>query len=63
MVEAVVEVDLEINIKINKFKISQKIQDMAMEEETKEQGGVIEAEVDGSNMIIVIQMVVGYVAK
>ena len=33
------------------------------EEETKEQGGEIEAKVDGSNVITVIQMVAGYVAK
>ena len=36
---------------------------MAKEEETKVQGGVIEAKVDGSNVITVIQMVFGYVAK
>ena len=41
----------------------QKMQVEAEEEETKEQGGVIEAKVDGSNVIIVIPMVVGYVAK
>ena len=48
---------------ITKIKIMQKMQVVAEEEETKEQGGVIEAEVDGSNVITVIQMVVGYVAK
>ena len=41
----------------------QKIQVVVEEEETKEQGGVIEAEVDGSNVITVIQMVARYVAK
>jgi len=33
------------------------------EEETKEQGGVIEAKVDGSNVITIIQMVARYVEK
>ena len=48
---------------ITKIRIMQKMQVVAEEEETKEQGGVIEAEVDGSNVITVIQMVAGYVAK
>ena len=48
---------------ITKIRIMQKMQVVAKEEETKEQGGVIEAEVDGSNAITVIQMVAGYVAK
>ena len=39
---------------ITKIRIMQKMQVMAEEEETKEQGGVIEAEVDGSNVITVI---------
>ena len=48
---------------ITKIRIMQKMQVVAEEEETKEQGGVIEAKVDGSNVITVIQMVAGYVAK
>ena len=64
MVEAMVEVDLEISIKINKFRISQKIQDVAMEKETREQGGVQEVEVAGSSKdIITILMHVGFVAN
>ena len=56
----VVVVDLATIIEI---KIMQKMQVVAEEEETKEQGGVIEAEVDGNNAITVIQMVARYVAK
>ena len=41
----------------------QKMQVMAEEEEAKEQGGVIEAKVDGSSTITVIQMVARYVEK
>ena len=48
---------------ITKIRIMQKMQVVAEEEETKEQGGVIEAEVDGNNAITVIQMVARYVAK
>ena len=48
---------------ITKIRIMQKMQVVAEEEETKEQGEVIEAKVDGSNVITVIQMVAGYVAK
>ena len=58
--DVVVVVDLAT---ITKIKIMLKMQVMAKEEETKEQGGVIEAKVDGSNAIIVIQMVARYVAK
>ena len=58
--DVVVVVDLAT---ITKIRIMQKMQVVAEEEETKEQGGVIEAEVDGTNAIIVIQMVAGYVAK
>ena len=38
----------------HQIKIMQKMQVVAKEEETKEQGGVIEAKVDGSNVITVI---------
>ena len=48
---------------ITKIKIMHKMQVVAKEEETKEQGGVIEAKVDGSNAITIIQMVARYVAK
>ena len=58
--EVVVVVDLAT---ITKIKIMHKMQVVAEEEETKEQGGVIDAEVDGNNVITVIQMVAGYVAK
>ena len=39
---------------ITKIKIMQKMQVVAEEEETKEQGGVIEVEVDSSNAITII---------
>ena len=58
--DVVVVVDLAT---ITKIKIMQKMQVVAKEEETKEQGGVIEDKVDGINMIIVILMATRYVAK
>ena len=58
--DMVVVVDLAT---ITKIRIMQKMQVVAKEQETKEQRGVIEAEVDGSNTIIVIQMVAGYVVE
>ena len=58
--DVVVVVDL---ASITKIRIMQKMQVVAEEEEIKEQGGVIEAEVDGNNAITIIQMVAGYVAK
>ena len=39
---------------ITKIRIMQKMQVVAKEEETKEQGGVIEAKVDGNNVITVM---------
>ena len=58
--DVVVVVDLAT---ITKIRIMQKMQVVVEEEETKEQGGVIKAKVDGSNVITVIQMVARYVAK
>ena len=63
LVEAVVEAGLEISIKINKLRISQKIQDVAVEEETREQGGVQGEEVASSNKDRITNMMhVGFVA-
>ena len=56
------EASLAISIKISKFRILQKIQDVAMEEETREQGGVQEEEVASSSKDkITILMHVGFV--
>ena len=49
--DMVVVVDLAT---ITKIRIMQKMQVVAEEEETKEQGGVIEVEVDSSNAITII---------
>ena len=61
--DAVVVVDLVTITKISKIKIMQKIQVVEEEEETREEGGALEAAVDGNKGITVTQMVVGYAAK
>ena len=57
------EAGLEISIKINKFRILQKIQDVAVQEEPREKGGVQEEEVIGSKDKVIILMHVGFVAN
>ena len=56
------EVDLAINIKINKIETMQEIQDVIEEEEIREQGGAQEEEVDGNRDKAIIMMYVGFVA-
>ena len=62
LVEAVVEVDLITNNKINKIRATQKIQVMAKEEEIKEAGGVQEEEVVANKYKVIIIMHVGFLA-
>ena len=61
--DVAVVVDLETITKINKIKIMQKMQVVEEEEDIREQGGALEAKVDGNKETTVIQMVVGFVAK
>ena len=58
-----VVVDLVTITKISKIRIIQKMQSVEEEEETREEGGALEAEVDGNKGITVTLMVAGYVAK
>ena len=48
---------------ITKIRSMQKMQSVEEEEETREEGGALEAEVYGNKEITVTQMVAGYVAK
>ena len=61
--DVAVVVDLETITRTSKIRIMQKMQVVEEEEEIKEQGGALEAEVDGNKETTVIQMDVGFVAK
>ena len=63
MEEAVVEEDQVDNFKISKITRLQKIQVVAKEEETLEEGGAQEEEVDGNKNKIVILMHAGLVVN
>ena len=58
--DVAVVVDL---VTITKIKIIQKMQSVEEEEETREEGGALEAEVDGNKGKTITQMVAGYVEK
>ena len=56
-----VVVDLVTITKISKIKIMEKM--LEEEEEIKEEGGALEAKVDGNKEITITQMLARYVAK